>query len=371
MNDFEKFISTIEEISPKKEDKKYDPFDIFIEPSKDVDIKKIINDTNKINKAKNCDIMTCSECNGIIVNTQRGFECEQCGKIENIIEYNGDQTGSTDLNNSYNTSNNSATPIMMIGPNSYKFSKQIFYNNSNYAKVQKKNTVDQITNCVNQYKGKPPAKYIILEAAELYFNVQQFCIKRGDVRKGTMAACLYRICKKHEFHRKPKEIAEIFNIEQSELSNGEKILDELEVSCPINIPDETDEYKQIISFINRYFEILGIPSDELNDTPKDRPNYKSFVYNLVKFTQKKKIAESSIISSKTAGAIYILTRGRKELNISRDKIGLECNISKSTFNRFSQAVDLILDENYEYKHIRSQLRNIFKKHDVELPNDNK
>lgn len=368
----------------------YDPFDSpEIEDDIEIDYKKTIDDTMRMRQAsRNSMTVICTDCQGEMFRTSRGMECEQCGKIEDDVgndidmstAENGNGNGSSDIINSYNTSDTSATPIRISGPGGYIYQKKLVSSTSNYKKTQKKNTNDQMINCVYQYKGSTPPKNVVLEAAELYYNVQQHCIKRGEVRKGTMAACLYRICIIHNITRKPKEISDIFGIPQSELSNGEKILDDLVASGLIkikeggglNIQQQTglinQDDKQMHAFLNRYFESLNIPIDDDGVIPVGRPNYKEFACKLIRFTIKYRIAESSIMSSKCAGVVYILSTKRKELQIKRDMIEQECSISKSTFSRFSQAVFGVLNSEDDTKNVKvkSRLRNLFKKYQIPI-----
>lgn len=372
----------------------YDPFDIpEIENEIEVDFKKNIDDNLRFKKSSNnSNTLLCIDCNGKMFRSLRGMECEKCGKIEDDIGNDIDiinsenGNGSSDIVNSYNTSDTSATPIRISGPNNYIYQKKLVSSTSNYKKTQKKNTNDQMINYVYQYKGSTPPKNVVLEAAELYYSVQQHCIKRGEVRKGTMAACLYRICIIHNITRKPKEISDIFEISQSELSNGEKILDELVASGLIKIKDINSmntqssnlsitqsglninqDDKQMHAFLNRYFESLNIPVDEDGFIPIDRPNYKEFSCKLIRFTKKYRIAESSIMSSKCAGVVYILSTKRKELQIKRDMIEKECSISKSTFSRFSQSVFGVLNsDELLYKKVKNRLKNLFKKYQIPI-----
>jgi transcription initiation factor TFIIIB Brf1 subunit/transcription initiation factor TFIIB len=327
-------------------------------------------------------IPICEECDKAMYKSSiagsgtsdQAYICEECGKVEEII--GGDvelgEKGSEGVND-YNTSDSSAAPVRITGPNSYTFQKKLISSTSNYKKQQRRNTVDQMENIIYQYNGPKLPANIVKQAADFYYQVQQHCIKRGDVRKGTMAACLYRKCIKNNISRKPKEIADIFGIPQAELSNGEKILDKLfaegllgDVAVGDVLSRESEsaginqfyfkDQAQMSAFLSRYFECLNIP-----DT------YLDFAQSLIRFTEKYHIAESSIMSSKCAGTIYILGSKLPELNIKRDDIERECKISKSTFSRFSQSVFAFLNStDPALKKVRSRLRNIFKKNHIPL-----
>lgn len=288
----------------------------------------------------------CPDCNIEMSIRRDEYSCDQCGYI---TEYDQQQLESQETINGYNTSDGSATPIKISGPHAYMFQKKLQGQTSNYQKTQKRNTIVQFEDTVYQYKGNHIPKYIVAEAADLYGKVQQHCIKRGDVRRGTMAACLYKICDLHNITRKPKEIAEIFGIPQYELSNGSKILDDLKARGLIKIKEDLvgiDETR-MYSFLDNYFNNLNIPLDNEYDTPVNRPNYKRFACQLIRISDKYRIANSSIMSSKCAGVIYIIAMKRPELNIKKDMIEKKCAISKSTFNRFYNEINKVLNSDDE------------------------
>jgi transcription initiation factor TFIIIB Brf1 subunit/transcription initiation factor TFIIB len=365
----------VDQQSTPDEDLYYNPFNIEIQGDSKAAVKVKTEVATHQRRVKQKSSL-CSECGIKMYKSSMEYICEQCGKVEEIVGGDIDiaEHGGPEGVNDYNTSNNSAAPVRIAGPGSYVFQKKLISTTSNYKKQQKRNTVDQITNILYQYEGAKPPANVVKQAAEFYYQVQQHCIKRGDVRRGTMAACLYRKCIENDISRKPKEIADIFGIPQTELSNGEKILDELfakgllgvtigpsdglvsnDVSSSIN-QFYFKEKKEMKSFLSRYFEDLGIPLD-----------YIEFAESLVWFTIKYRIAESSIMSSKCAGTIFILSVKLPNLNIKRTDIENTCKISKSTFNRFYCNVFRALSSTDPgKKKMRSRLRHIFKKHRVPI-----
>lgn len=321
-------------------EKNYNPYDDII--------PKKFNKLTDYSLCKNCNIRM------HLCNNEMLYECEKCGQlIEHLIN---EET----ISNSYNTSDSVASPIQISGPNNYMYQKKLVSNISNYRKTQRKTTLTKMTDIIYQFRGNQPPKKIIEEAAELYFSIQQYCIKRGEVLKGTMAACLYRVCDINNITRKPKEIASMFNIQQCELSNGEKIINELESQGLIKIKTQNKKEK-IDSFLNRYFESLGIPD-----------KYLEFAKRLIRFTEKYHISDSSIVSSKCAGTIYLIiektknnTNSETQIKTTREDIEKECQISKSTFSRFANNVNDVLNcRDPIKKRMVSRLRHLFKIHNI-------
>lgn len=285
----------------------------------------------------------CCETVMIFFPSQNSYICNKCGKMEEYF---------MDINNDvHNIVDNSS--INMYISNNPKYQKKLICQISDYKKVQKKATIEQLFSYVYQYEKNKIPYTVVQAAAEYYYEMQQcHIIKRGSVREGIMASCLYRKCKEFNIIRKPKEIIDIFGISQYELTRGEKILDELHSRGFLPQFNHISEEEKIHAFMSRYLEIFNIPSE-------DHP----FPGRLVYFTTKYVIAENSVISSKCAGAIYIL--GKKYPNgISREIISEKCDISKSTFLRFYSIIMNVLNTKKYESHTRHRLRKIFKNFNV-------
>jgi hypothetical protein len=144
---------------------------------------------------------------------------------------------------------------------------------------------------------------------------------------------------------------------------------------------------EIVGYINRYFEVLKIPLDdgegnyegvdemyleevgasggvEAKETDK-HPNYKGFALDLIRFAQHFRIAAASMDSSKCAGIIYILSTHVENLTVPIDSIEKECDISKSTFCKFSKEIDKMINtDNPGCQKTKRKLRHLFKKYEI-------
>lgn len=325
----------------------FDPFDV---PDLEPEYTQVRQEKARI----------CPDCRVDMYISPDGLACEQCGYVDEC----GESDTTSDIVNNYNTSGDSAAPVRITGPNHFMFQKKMIADTSNYDKTRRKNTIDQMMNTVYQWPGAAPPKHIVMQAAEMYLEIQQNCIKRGDVRLGTMADCIYKICIANGYIRKPKEIAAMFKIPQYELSNGAKIVDDLIASGKINAPKKNntiDPAEHIMEcYLTRYFESFKIP---------DKPKYKHFVQRLIRYADKYGISSSSNISSKCAGAMYVLSLACPDLNITKEAIEIDCNISKSTFTKFYKSVIGILKSEPEAeldKKKQSRLQEVFRKSRINL-----
>jgi Transcription factor TFIIB repeat len=347
----------------------------------------------------------CDECDMIMEKDQfdnglTGYVCGKCGKqgeycYENVIDAS-DLLSTGNESSNYNTSSGSSIPLTIMGPGGKAQKRGIISNNASYKKTQERTTRSQIQNTLSGTdSGQRIPEDIIRDAANLFLHIQEKkIILRGGRRRGTMAACLDRKCRQRGLPRKCGEIARMFQIDRETLSVGHRILDGfLENGIiggdEINFKDYDGEI-EIIGYINRYFKSLGIPLDDGHGNYGDmsvdfmeekaagglehidafsgkngHPNYKQFSLDLINFTRQFKIADTSMDSSKCAGVIYIVAMRFSELKISTENIERECDISKSTFCKFSREVDKILNTDEEHSQkCKRKLHHLFKKYDI-------
>jgi hypothetical protein len=334
-----------------------------------------------------------------------GYICHTCGKegdycYDSFVD-DVDRTSTGNDSSTYNTYSSSSVPLTITGPGGYLQRRGIISGNASYKKAQEKTTRSQFQQILlSSDIGRKIPQEVSREAENLFLRIQAHKILRASRRRGTMAACLDVKCRSHEMPRKCKEISEMFDITRGMLSCGHGILDELVESGLIEAQYKASPDAQItavngrkkdnpviVGYINRYFEGLGIPLDDgygyydnidavhLEEIMDDddylpsngHPNYKRFALDLIRFTQTFKIADTSMDSSKCAGTIYILSIRVDDLEIPIEDIEKECDISKTTFCKFSKEVDRILNTDHpNYKKTKRKLRHLFKKYDIPL-----
>lgn len=333
-----------------------------------------------------------------------GYLCGKCGKqgeycYESVVD-STDLVSTGNDSSTYNTSVQSSVPLNIVGPGGRTQRRGIISDNASYKKTQERTTRTQIqTTLSNSKSGERIPEDIRREAANLFLRIQdKKIILRGDRRKGTMAACLDRKCRQNGLPRKCVEIANMFGIDQETLSVGHRLLDMYIEKGIIDSEGTSGEYKdydgeiEIVGYINRYFESLGIPLDDGYGNYGDmqehfmeeqaaggaasveafsgelgHPNYKEFALQLIKFTRHFKIANTSMDSSKCAGVIYIIAMRFPDLKVGVENIETECAISKTTFTKFAKEVDKVLHTQYQHAQLtKRKLRHLFKKYNIPL-----
>lgn len=306
-------------------------------------------------------INICPDCNIEMSKEGDLVTCPRCHYINEDIVNDSVDTATSEILNNYSMSNTSATPLRVQGPGSYKFQRRVIGNSSDYKKKQRKDTSDQIRLMLASTETYIDPS-IINDTVELYFKIQQHTIKRGDVRRGTMAACFYYVCTKANRAMKPKEIAACFGIDQSDVSNGMKVIGKLVSTDLVKIETSIMRKEDVCrDFLVRYMAALDL------DQHPEYATFLSFLRQLIRFTVKYRISPNSQDPSKCAGAIYLLTSYRPDLEIRRETIEKCTNTSKSTFYRYcSEVKSFLASAEPELQKVKHRLELVFERHGIRL-----
>lgn len=295
-----------------------------------------------------------------------GMRCSECGCVDDSEAFDLD-VGNECISEQYNTSENSSMATRVIGPG--RNGQRVLHSSpgaSGNKNIQHREIMNKISAIVSR-KDPSISQKVISDAADLFCQVQQHQVLRGGVRKGTQAACLYRVCAPNRISRRICEIAQMFEIDQSEVSNGDKILDELfsqDLIKKIYHEEDQTEEMQVADLLTRCFINLEM-AERCEKAGLNLNTIREFCTKLVRFTRRYRIAESSVINSKCIGSVYVLSQHVPSLNIDRDTIEKKCNISKSTFARFGKAIQNEFEGTNEARaHIRSRLRQLFRSHGI-------
>lgn len=297
-----------------------------------------------------------------------GLLCKKCGTADETEAFEVDLSNESGVDQ-YNTSESSsmATKVMGLGRSGQRNVIHSSSGPSNNRAAQQRLIVNQISAIINATSnhGIPPK--VISDAADFFWQVQSNKTIRGDVRKGTQAACVYLMCRPNGIARSIREIAKLFHIEQCEVSGGEKILDGLAAGGLITKPfilEDQNEDEQVENLLTRHFSALNIHK-KCREVSLEPDDVREFCKRLIRFTIKYRLAETSVISSKCVGSIAIYLRFSKKLIIDRDLIDKECNISKTTFARFEKAIlDFLDSTDPEGEAARGRLRRLLRDYDL-------
>ena len=168
------------------------------------------------------------------------------------------------------------------------------------------------------------SKCIIDEALVQYQKISTLKTFRGCNRNGIIAASIYLACRINEYPRTAKEIATIFNLDNTNSTKGCKIathlLNGLETNVASNNKTKFDDTKPI-AFIDRFCSKLNM-NKELTK-----------VCQFVAFRiDSQKIIPENTPHSVAAGIVYFVSQACK-LNVSKRDVNLVSEISEVTINK--------------------------------------
>jgi hypothetical protein len=273
--------------------------------------------------------------------------CEKCG-MERAWDLHTNDTYNMSIDQNYNTMNNSFMTFSIVGQNSYNLNRSLLKTCADYSLYRHNNNKKEIINRIYRYEGSKPPMNIVNQTADLFDKIKnKGYVYRGDGKLGVIAACLYYVSIENNLTRTPKEIAAIMQIEDKFLSQGDRILQELNELGVISIQTT---HKPLNDYLNTYLPKLKIPD-----------KYRGFIVDIISRAEKKHlhIRNESRLTTKIVGVIYLLTQRVPELkDIKKNTISEECNnISKATYTRY---YTLICSE---YK----IMKKCFRKHKIPMP----
>lgn len=274
------------------------------------------------------------------------IKCSKCGLETAIIDSDVKFNYATEKD--HNVSDNSFMSFNFIGKNSYCYQRSFLKTCANYSSFRRNNNRKDMYNYNYQYEGKKIPKNAIKLAIELFSKIKEKnYVYRGNGKKGVLGACLFYACVMNHITKTPREIAAVMEIEDRFLSQGDRIVQELNEKGVIKIPTILRPLKD---YIDQYFPTLNISL-----------KYKDFIVDIIERAEKQNIhiRNDSRTTTKCIGAIWLLiNRVRSLKSITKDTIVKECNISKSTFIRY---YNLLLSHG-------DILKPVFKKHKIPMPN---
>lgn len=272
--------------------------------------------------------------------------CRQCGMkrsyVKNMRNYIVDS-------NNYNVSEEIFMSFKLVGKNAYYNNRSLMRTCSSYAAYSRNQILKEVLEKNFQYHGKKIPKDVINLAIDIFTTIKNSkLVFRGNGKWGVVGACMFYACAMKGVTKTPREISNVIDVEEKFISQGDRILQDLNEKGVIEIPTFIQPLQD---YIKQYFAALYIPD-----------KYTQFIIDLIDRAEKKyiHIMHDSRLTTKCVGAILMLVTRVKELrHIDKDMLCAECNISKSTFTRYYN----LLRSNHK------KLRKVFKKHQIPMENE--
>ena len=299
---------------------------------------------------KNKDI--CEYCNLILMINDDGFTCcpnKSCGIIyKDMIDHsaewryygaddnqNGDPTRCGMPINPLLKESSFGCKVLTGFTNSYEMQKIRRYTEWQSMPYKEKSLYDEFQRItiISQNSGIP--KIIIDDAIRYHKKISETKTFRGINRDGIIAASIYIACRVNDYFRTAKEIATIFNLDNTSATKGCKnaisIINELENKLDNDNKMILNETTPII-FIERYCSKLSI-NNELT--------------KLCKFIAKR-IDDNNLIPENTphsiaAGIVYFIGN-ICNLNITKKAVSTISKISEVTINKCYKKLEILQNE---------------------------
>jgi transcription initiation factor TFIIIB Brf1 subunit/transcription initiation factor TFIIB len=290
-DDDDDWMGLFNDISNSIDDEEIDYGNMLIEPEND----NIVLEAGLISDEKNIiKFIICPKCNIEGKLTGGTVYCEKCGLERKMIDNNQQYCFSTEKD--HNTSLNSFISFNIVGKNSYAYQRSFLKTCANYSSFRRNNNRKDLYNYNYQHEGKKIPKNAIKLAIDLFSKIKENnYVYRGNGKKGVLGACLFYACVMNNITKTPREIASVMEIEDRFLSQGDRIVQELNEKGVIEIPTILRPLKD---YLDQFFPALNIPL-----------KYKLFIIDIIERAEKKNIhiCNDSRTTTKCIGAIYLLT----------------------------------------------------------------
>lgn len=309
----------------------------------DDDIWKMFNESDK---EKSSNIIICISCESKYLISDKGnIVCKDCGTInEHIFDQNPEWVYNDDGKNE--GSIRCGAPINYYTPNSSLSTVIVDRNRNKYTKIIKLHSWNQqpyderSRNDVNQMieekcKSNIISKAVAENAKYLYKKISEIkhksginqgkkIIIRGKNRKSIIAACVFNGAQVQKQPLSLKNIASIFEIDVTQITQGIAKLEELLDDEPLlKNNDVIDPGKFIIS----YYGKLGLHRD----------------YIPISITISEYLSHDDIVSNhqpvSIAAGIILLISKIYNLDINKKKISSTLNISEVTINKIYNKIN--------------------------------
>jgi len=276
----------------------------------------------------------CDSCSSVVCLTDDGFlTCtnQRCGIVyKDILDHGAEDNQSSDPTrcgmpvNPLLVESSYGCKVLCDGATSYEMRKFRRYTEWQSMPYREKSQYDEFQ-CITiiAHNGGLP-KIIVDEALRYHKKISEFKTYRGLNRDGIILASIYIACRKHGCPRTIKEIATIFNLDNTSATRGCKnaitIINELEHEFANS--DKTIFSKtKPEAFIERYCSRLNINS-ELTKVCQ-------FVATRI---EKNNLIPENTPHSIAAGIIYFVSQ-ICNLNISKKDVNRITEISEVTINK--------------------------------------
>jgi transcription initiation factor TFIIB len=279
------------------------------------------------------DNMTCPMCKVDMIKDSGIYICKGCA-----IELNSTISGEAEWNNyddQVDSSRCNNVTNMLLYESSFSTNIQLNYRSSLSMKKlgvlqtwlnmsPKERSLKEVFDTISYYCSTKLPQSIIQLSHMLYKKVVEKqqnhgknTLSRGDIRDGLICACVYYSCYLHNVNRSHREIGEMLDVDESDVTRGCKLFFKL-MNGEYDLANNVLTYND---FVDRFCSHLGLDDD-----------IKKKVHEIAKKATEMSILDDKSPVSIASGVIYFISNIYC-LNLSKNIIAQQCGSSTATITK--------------------------------------
>jgi len=186
---------------------------------------------------------------------------------------------------------------------------------------------------------------VIEMAKDLYVQLVEHCDKRGLSRASVVASCIYSALKMISAPRKPKEVAEMFHLQNAQFTKAFK-----DFQCVLAMAKQKGMLSQSTIIPSQLStthaaDYISLPLSKLPISRNDMDNIRTLSIRIANLAESEELSKENMPPSLASAVIaYVLHRFGYE-NIKTSEISAVCDVSEGTLlkclRRLEQSEDIL------------------------------
>jgi transcription initiation factor TFIIIB Brf1 subunit/transcription initiation factor TFIIB len=186
---------------------------------------------------------------------------------------------------------------------------------------------------------------VIETAKDLYMQLVEHCDKRGLSRASVVASCIYSALKMAGAPRKPKDVADMFHLQNAQFTRAFK-----DFQCVLAMAKQKGLLSQntvIPSQLRttRASDYIGFPLSKLPIQRGDVERIRSLAVRIADMAEEKELSKENMPSSLASAVITLLLHKLGYATIPISSIAKACDVSEGTLikclRRIEQSKELV------------------------------
>jgi transcription initiation factor TFIIIB Brf1 subunit/transcription initiation factor TFIIB len=186
---------------------------------------------------------------------------------------------------------------------------------------------------------------VIETAKDLYMQLVEHCDKRGLSRASVVASCIYSALKMAGAPRKPKDVADMFHLQNAQFTRAFK-----DFQCVLAMAKQKGLLSQTTVIpsqlrTTRASDYIGFPLSKLPIQRGDAERIRSLAVRIADMAEEKELSKENMPSSLASAVITLLLHKIGYTEILTSTIAKACDVSEGTLvkclRRIEQSKELV------------------------------